>query len=387
MMFTRIFDLPKTKSFFLFGARGTGKSTLLRTLFKDQQVYWIDLLNLDMEGRYSIRPMLLEEELKAADPLKTSWVVIDEIQKVPALLDVVHRLIENRRFRFALTGSSARKLKRGSANLLAGRALQKFLFPLTHVELANQFDLDFVLKWGSLPEVFQLDQEEREDYLTTYTNTYLKEEVQAEQLIRKIPPFRKFLDIAGQSSGNIINFSKIARDIGSDPVSVKSYFEILEDTLLGFTLPAFERSIRKQQSQSPKFYLFDLGVKHTLSHLLKMPLLPGTYEYGNAFEAFIITEIYRLNSYYKKDWSLSYLRTKEHLEIDLLIERPGQPLALIEIKSSRQVGPDDVRSLARIGRDLKNAQSLCLSLDPIAKEINKVHCYHWEEGFRYLGLM
>ncbi|MBF0432688.1 MAG: DUF4143 domain-containing protein [Fibrobacteria bacterium] len=296
--------------------------------------------------------MLLEEEILARGPDDIDWVVIDEVQKVPAILDVVQRLITKQKLKFALTGSSARKLKRGSANLLAGRAIQKVLFPLSHIELGDKFDLDFCLNWGSLPEVFALEKDERADYLRAYANTYVKEEIQAEQIIRKIPPFKKFLEIAALSSGNIVNYSKIARDIGSDAVSVKSYFEILEDTLLGFFLPAYDTSIRKQQSKSPKFYFFDAGVSRALSRALQVSVRPSTFEYGNAFEQFIINDINRLNLYYQKDWKCTYFRSKDNVEIDLVIERPGQSTLLIEIKSKTKITPDDIRHLKLIAPDI-----------------------------------
>ena len=381
-MFPRLFEIPKTKSFFLFGARGTGKSTLLETTLKNKKIFWVDFLDLDIEDRYMTRPMVMEEEILARGPENIEWVVIDEVQKVPAILDVVQRLITRQKMRFALTGSSARKLKRGSANLLAGRALQKFLFPLTHIELEEKFDLDFCLNWGSLPEVFALEEDERVDYLRTYANTYVKEEIQAEQIIRKIPPFKKFLEIAALSSGNIVNYSKIARDIGSDAVSVKSYFEILEDTLLGFFLPAYDTSIRKQQSKSPKFYFFDAGVSRALSRTLGLSIRPSTFEYGNAFEQFIINEINRLNFYYQKDWKCTYFRSKDNVEIDLVIERPGQPTLLIEIKSKTRITTDDLRHLKLVAPDISRSEPLCLSNDPIAKIIDGVTCIYWKNGLQ-----
>jgi predicted AAA+ superfamily ATPase len=381
-MFSRLFKLPQTKSFFLFGARGTGKSTLLENTLKGQKTFWVDFLDLDIEDRYMTRPMLLEEEVLAQGPDHIDWVVIDEVQKVPTILDVVQRLITKQKMRFALTGSSARKLKRGSANLLAGRALQKVLFPLTYVELGEKFDLDFCLNWGSLPEVFALEEDERADYLRTYANTYVKEEIQAEQIIRKILPFKKFLEIAALSSGKILNYSKIARDIGSDAVSVKSYFEILEDTLLGFFLPAYDTSIRKQQSKSPKFYFFDAGVTRALSRTLQLSIRPSTFEYGNAFEQFIINEINRLNLYYQKDWKCTYFRSKDNVEVDLVIERPGKSTLLIEIKSKAMITPEDIRHLKLIAPDITPSESLCLSQDTVAKIIDGVSCTHWQKGLQ-----
>lgn len=387
-MFHRSIHLPKTNSFFLFGARGTGKSTLIRERFQDTPHLWIDLLNLNEEARLQSRPMSLSEQLGQLRNSQPSirWVVIDEVQKVPAILDLVHQEIEKGHFQFALTGSSARKLKRGAANLLAGRAFSNALFPLTHTELGDQFSLESVLTWGSLPKIYALTPEDRGDYLRTYALTYLKEEIQAEQIVRKIAPFRAFLEVAAQSSGQILNYSKIARDISSDPVTVQSYFEILEDTLLGFPLKPFHRSIRKRQRTQPKFYLFDLGVQRALTRTLTVPLVPKSSAYGEAFEHFLITEIHRLNQYLKKDWELSYLRTKDDAEIDLILDRPGMPHALVEIKSTRNLDEVSLSSLARLAKDFKNSEAFCFSQDPIAKQVNGIACLPWRDGLEAIGL-
>lgn len=369
----------------MLGPRGSGKSTLLRSIFPRSVALWYDLLDLDTEARLARDPMVLERDLEdfASDPAH-QWIVIDEIQKLPHLLDVVHRQIEKKRFRFALTGSSARKLKRGSANLLAGRALEKHLFPLTGHELGPAFNLPHVLHWGSLPQTFSLDEDERGSYLRTYVNTYLKEEVLIEQLVRNIAPFRAFLPLAAQCSGQILSYSKIAKDIGSDPVSVKSYFSILEDTLLGFYLPPFHTSIRKRQRQAPKFYLFDLGVKRALQNRLHVPLESPSIDFGNAFEHWIIQEIYRYNAYYECDWSLSYIHTKDHAEIDLLIDRPGQNRIALEIKATSRVAPTDARHLISLGSSLKKTDLYLFSLDPNRQKIGDVTCVPWDTGLREL---
>ena len=387
-MFKRLFNKPKSLSFFLFGARGTGKSTLLRDLFSPEEVIWFDLLDRDLESRLQRRPESLLEEIAGAarGSSKKTWVVIDEVQKIPALLDTVHQEIERKRFRFALTGSSARKLKRGGANLLAGRALENHLFPLTHRELKDAFDLNFILRWGSLPQVFGLDEAERKDYLRTYVHTYLQEEIVAEQLVRKLPPFRAFLETVGTIAGKIINYSNIARDVGTDSVSIKSYFEILEETFVGFHLPAYHRSIRKRQRQNPKFYLFDLGVASGLRNQLNLPVEPRTFAFGDAFEQFVVTEIFRLNHYLRKDWRLSYLRTKDDAEIDLIIERPGHKTALIEIKSKDRVDSTDISSLSKLAKDFPRSESFCFSLDSRAKIIDGVACFDWRQGMLELGL-
>ena len=386
-MYKRISKPLISRSFFLFGARGTGKSTLLKSLFHSKKtVLWLDLLDPKIEWEIQRNPNYLIQCLKAENTSKKSsnqWVVIDEIQKAPRLLDVVHHLIETKKYKFAMTGSSARKLKRGGANLLAGRAFQNFLFPLTSMELENDFNLSFVLKYGSLPEVINSQSEkETQAYLRTYVQTYLKEEIQVEQLVRKLLPFRSFLEVAAQSSGLILNYSKIARDIGSDPISVKNYFNILEDTLLGFYLPSYHRSVRKRQVRHPKFYLFDTGVKTALSRGLQLGMDSGTFLYGLHFEHFIISEMFRYNHYLALDWSFYYLMTKDNVEIDLVIERPGESLLLVEIKSSERITEDSIRSFSKIALDFKEPVTpLCLSQDSDEKNILGVHCRHWSSFF------
>ena len=346
-MFTRLLKLPAAQSFFLFGPRGTGKSTLLRQGLPAGSAETYDLLDPVEEDLFNRDPLELERRV-AALPAQTKWVVIDEIQKAPRLLDLVHRLIEKTSLRFALTGSSPRKLKRGVSNLLAGRAFVRHLYPLTHRELGPRFDLLHALRWGTLPKVYQLaTDEERADFLRAYSLTYLKEEIAAEQIVRKINPFRGFLEVAAQSNGQILNYAKIAQDVGVDPHTVQTYFGILEDTLVGFRLPAFHRSIRKRQQSHPKFYLFDTGIKRALERAFHQSLVPRTTAFGNAFEHFLILEIARLNDYYQNDYSLSYLRTKDDAEVDLILERPGAPLLLIEIKSTARVTERDVAALAR----------------------------------------
>ena len=240
--FSRLCKLPKSHSFFLFGARGTGKTSLLHECLKGKKTMWIDFLDQKIEDRYARNPGLLFDELVETHR-DIEWVIIDEVQRVPQILNTVHRIIENKDWKppfIALTGSSARKLKRGGANLLAGRAFVKNLYPLTHLELGEAFDLEQVLNFGSLPKIFSFDGLEDatgpSDFLTSYALTYLKEEVWAEHLIEQIEPFRLFLEIAAQTSGQIINFAKIARDVNVDEKTVKKYFQILEDTLLGFIL-------------------------------------------------------------------------------------------------------------------------------------------------------
>ncbi len=380
-MIDRIIKPPKLHSFFLFGARGTGKSTWLQQQFEKIPHLYIDLLDPDEEERLSKNYSSLLAQI-AGLPEPDAWVVIDEIQKLPKLLDVVQLGIEKHKTLFALTGSSARKLKRGGANLLAGRAFLYSLFPFTFLELKDRFDLDQVLQWGSLPEMTHLqNNQEKTRYLRTYSQTYLKEEIVAEQVIRKLDPFRHFLEIAAQQNGEILNFSNMARDVGVDTVTVQSYFQILEDTLVGYLLPPFHQSIRKRQRTNPKFYFFDLGVKRSLENTLSVELRKSTYGYGKAFEHLVIVEALRLNAYFEKDYRLSYLRTKDHAEIDLIIERPGLPMALIEIKSSTQVDDRDIKTLLAFKKDIQQStEAYCLSPDPIPKIIAGVKLMPWQSG-------
>lgn len=379
----------------MFGARGVGKSSILKNQFfkrlsnksSTNTIIWIDLLLSNQEVKYAASPSVLYQEIKAlTKPPK--WVVIDEVQKVPELLDIVHKLIEEKKIKFALTGSSARKLKRNQANLLAGRAFVYRLFPLTSLEMGKKFDLKKVLTWGSLPKIFSYKSDlDKTIYLESYCETYLKEEVLVEQLVRKLPPFRKFLEIAAQMNGEEINYSNIGKDLRVDYKTVENYYSIIEDTLLGFTLPAYATSIRKQQSKTPKFYLFDIGVKRCLENTLDLPIKAGSPEYGRAFEHFLIAEIYRLNIYCRKNYSLSYFRSKDGVEIDLILERNKQKKILIEIKSTTTIDERHVSSLKRVYATLPKEEyvAYCFSNDPISKIIDEIKVLHWQKGLEELG--
>src|SRR3989338_353426 len=385
-MYHRLCNPSKSYSFFLFGARATGKSTLLKQSIRDIQKYslWIDLLEPELEQSLSVNPSKLLEMIDAQGA-SLKFVVIDEIQKVPKLLDVVHSILAslsetNRKLCFALTGSSARKLKRGQANLLAGRAFQFKLYPLTFLELDKDFNLDHALQWGSLPTLFQFkNEQDKIRYLQAYIQIYIKEEISIEQIVRKIQPFRAFLEIAAQSNGEIINFSKLARQANIDPKNVERYFEILNDTLLGFYLEPYSRSIRKRQSQHPKFYFFDSGVVRTLTQQLDVKLKPHTYAYGKAFEHLVVLETVRLNDYLEKNFKLSYLRTKNGLEIDLILEK-GSKTFIVEIKSSDKIISDDLNSLEILAKDFPEAKKYVLCLEKKARLIDGIKILHWQTG-------
>ena len=385
-MLKRLLNPLKGNSFFLFGARGTGKSTLVGDFVKSGSTCLIDLLDPRIYDDYLANSGLLLQRF-GSQQTRPEWIVIDEVQRLPALLNEVHKLIFEHKQKFILTGSSARKLKRGGANLLAGRAYTYNLYPLTHLEYGERFNLDEVLQWGGLPQVaVDSGVNERREYLSAYVSTYMKEEIISEQVVRKIEGFRRFLKVAAQVNGTILNFDKIAKDVGIDPTTVKSYFEILEDTLVGFLLPAFNRSIRKQQRQAPKFYFFDCGVQRALLGIVDHPITPATYGYGKAFEHFIILEILRLSSYGRKSIELSYLRTKDDAEIDLIIERPGEPLAIVEIKSSTMVDDTEINKLARLKGDFPNCRAIVLSNEPLPRRANGVEILPWRMGIESLNL-
>lgn len=389
-MFERSIVVSKVMSFFLFGARGTGKSTLLRALFPQKtpaDSFFIDLLREEDYVRFSTNPGLLGQIIESL-PKTVQWIIIDEVQKVPKLLDEVHRQIFLKRARFALTGSSARKLKRGQANLLGGRALIHHLFPLTEKEMGDSFVLSAVLAHGALPDVVALSRgEDRAAYLRAYVSTYLKEEIVAEQVVRKMPPFLRFLPTVGQMNGEIVNFSHMARDAGVDDMTVRSYYSILEDTLIGFFLEPYHRSIRKRQRESSKFYLFDTGVARSLQGMATAPLVEGSSAYGKAFEHFLILEIRRRAEYLGKEWRYSYVRTSsESAEIDLIIERPGEKTVLLEIKSSTSVPDREIHRLRSFLPEFENAEARVFCRETHPRKQDQVTVFPWVQGLASLGL-
>lgn len=384
MTIQRAIQLPDNNSFFLFGARGTGKTTLLNEISFLKDALFIDLLDADEEEAYSLRPNLLLEQAESMKP--GSWIVIDEIQKIPKLLDHVHILIERKKILFALTGSSSRKLKHGGANLLAGRAFSFSLFPFTKSEVEKQFSLIDALKWGTLPKVFSFSSDtDKRRFLKTYTQTYLKEEILVEQLIRNLSPFRLFLPIAAQMNTQTINYSNISKDTGVDPKTIQNYYQILVDTHLGFFLEPYNRSVRKVQKQSPKFYFFDMGVKRALQNTLTLPLEPQTSDFGEAFETWFITECFRLNQYLELDYKFSYLRTKDNAEIDLIIERPGQKTLLLEVKSAEKIDERHIKHLLLFQEDFPNSELICVSRVKRKQKLQSVSVLPWDKALNEIG--
>lgn len=336
-----------------------------------------------MEADLRQAPSHLLERWKACVE-RPEWIIIDEVQKVPALLDVVHYAIEKEQVKFALTGSSARKLRRGASNLLAGRAFVFSMHPLTQYELGKDFSLETHLQWGSLPKVMTLSSADRNRFLRTYTLTYLKEEIQTEQLVRKIDAFHRFLPVAAQCSGEILNYAKIAREANVDVKSVERYFEILSDTLIGFRLDAFHRSVRKRQMLKPKFYLFDLGVTRALRGIADISVRVGSSEFGRLFEQWVILECFRYNDYLERNFQFSYLRTKDDVEIDLIVERPGKIPLLIVIKSTDRVMAPDLQGLKTISKDFGPCERFLFCREPVARMSDEVMIMSWDEGLKHI---
>lgn len=368
----------------MFGARGVGKSTLVEASFDIKHCLFINLLDPKQEDRFAKNPHELIEQVEATSD-DITHIVIDEIQKLPKLLDVVHLLLETRRSQkhFILTGSSARKLKAAGVNLLAGRAFFSHLYPFTYIELGAEFNFKQALHYGMLPKVTTFSSEHsKRRFLEAYTLTYLKEEIWAEQLVKNLDPFRKFLEVAAQCNGKIINYAKIARDVGTNDKTVKNYFSLLEDTLLGKILEPFHCSFRKRLKSAPKFYFFDVGIVRALTHMLNIPIMERTSYYGELFESFVVMECIKLASYYYSDYRFSYLMTADGAEIDLIVERPAKSLLLIEIKNSTQVQALELKNISKISNELDTCEAVCFSNDPHRRKVDNIMIYPWQEGIK-----
>ena len=388
-MYQRLLNPLKLQSFFLFGARGSGKTWFLRNHFENAPTLWIDLLNESEFLRLSRKPAELRERIEAKVKDSPLWVIIDEVQRVPRLLNEVQAIIEDPRLgaqvKFSLTGSSARKLKRGGGNLLAGRALLNQMFPLTNVELGEDFALEEALRWGTLPKVVTTTgSTEREELLEAYVATYLREEIRVEQIVRNLDPFLRFLEVAAQTNGEQINYSAIGRECLIDSRVVQRYYQILEDTLLGFFLTPYHRSVRKRQSQSPRFYFFDLGVVNALKGALGSSAKPHHYVYGKLFEQFLILEFHRLNAYWRRKFRFSFLRTADGAEIDLLLEASGKKPVAVEIKSAEYVSDVAISKFKKIADALPASRKIILCKEPTSREVDGVHVLPWREGIQQL---
>lgn len=359
-MFQRKISLPPAggESFFLWGPRQTGKTTLLRQCYPD--AHWIDLLKADEFRRYAVNPEYLRQEIesKGAAGVPGGQVVIDEVQKVPALLDEVHWLMENRGLSFALCGSSARKVRRGAANLLGGRALRYQLHGLTAGELGCEFDLTRILNHGYLPRMYQASRPGRR--LDAYVADYLKEEIAAEGLTRNLPAFSAFLDAAALSDTAPVNFSNIARDCGVSGNTVRSYFEILEDTLLIRPLPSFRRRAKRRVVAAPKYYFADVGVVNRLAR--RGALHPGGELFGKAMENWVHHELRAYSDYRQCDEELAYWRTAGGVEVDFVV---GDMRVALEAKSSARISRQHLSGLRSLQREHpETARRVLVCLEP-----------------------
>lgn len=356
-MYKRIFDIEKKldEGMFLFGARQTGKSTLLKERFKDAIYY--DLLNPNVRKAFKRNPNSLWEALqdKPADTL----VIVDEIQKVPELLDVVHPLMVDRGLFFILSGSSSRKLKRSGANTLGGRAIPETLYPLVWPEVTD-FQIDRAVQNGMIPRHYMV--EDATKRLSGYVKIYLDEEIREEGEVRELDAFERFMEVAAICDGEMLNYSNIASDCGVSAKTVKSYFQILYDTLIGYEIPAYRKEIKRKIIQAPKFYYFDVGLANYLMgrHTLKR----GTDDYGHAFEHLVMQEIIAYKGYNDKHDIISYWHTYDKKEVDAVI---GDAKVAIEIKSTDHVETKHKKGLKAFQEEHPDCRLILVSLDPITR--------------------
>ncbi len=374
MMYKRVFDIEKQldEAMFLFGARQVGKSTLLKERFPDAIIY--DLLQSEIRRRLKKNPEIFREALSHKP--KGTLVIVDEIQKIPELLDEVHKLMVNNGLHFILSGSSARKLKRSGANTLGGRAQSRTLYPLVWPEVTD-FEIDRAVQNGMIPRHYMV--EDATDRLEGYVDIYLREEVQEEALVQDIDYFTHFLEVAAISDGEIINYTKIAADCGVSAKTVKSYFQILYDTLLGYEIPAYTKVIKRKLTQAPKFYYFDVGLANYL--MGRYTLKRGTDDYGHAFEHFVMQEIIAYRGYSRRREKISYWHTYTHQEVDAVI---GDAKIAIEIKSCEEVKTRHKSGLKAFKEEHPNCRLILVSLDPITRKSGDIELMYITDFLKFL---
>jgi uncharacterized protein len=365
-------DDENNDSVFLWGARQVGKTTLLEQSYPHVRYY--DLLKANEFERFIRRPSLLSEEL---DLMKEGdLVIIDEIQKVPQLLDEIHALIHKKKIRFILSGSNPRKLIRSGANLLGGRALKKVLYPLVSSEIPD-FDLIKAVNNGLIPRHYMINNPwER---FRAYIGVYLNEEIREEALSRKLKSFSRFLEVAAISNGEMIVYKNIAQDCGIDHRTVKDYFEILNDTLVGYLIPGFTATIKRRAIQSPKFYFFDVGIANYL--LNRKNMLPGTEIFGHSFEHLIIQELIAWLGYSQSAENITYWRTSSGYEVDAII---GNGRVAIEIKSTDEVKSRHLKGLQAFKEEFSQARAIIVSLDKYPRVMNDVEIMPAEQFLKAL---
>ncbi|MBK7878378.1 MAG: ATP-binding protein [Planctomycetes bacterium] len=341
-MLTRVLQLPANRSVLLLGPRQTGKSTLIRGRLP-ADAWTVDLLQNEPYLRYSKDPGLFRREVEERLRRGVRTIFVDEVQRIPALLDEAHSFIESDQVRFLLTGSSARKLKRGGANLLAGRAAVLPLHPLIVEEHGEHFDLERALRLGALPRAVTSTEEEAREFLRDYVAAYLRMEVEAEALVRNLGGFARFLDVAAAQNGELLNASNVARDAALAERTVREYYKILEDTLVGFRLEAYRKSVRARLVGHSRFYLFDTGVTNAVNHRLTAAIDPDTR--GRLFEQWLVLECKRRLDYARSEARLFFWRTNNGAEVDLLVEKHGKLVAAVEIKSGKKIDRSDLAGL------------------------------------------
>jgi predicted AAA+ superfamily ATPase len=368
-VFPRSLTLPPA-SFFLFGPRGTGKSSWVTAALPNAVV--IDLLESDTYVRLQGAPERLEGMVPTGHK---GWVVIDEVQKIPALLDEVHRLIEKRKWRFALTGSSARKLRRGGVNLLAGRARTLDLFPLTAAELGSDFRLTHAVRFGGLPSVWV--ERDPADFLASYVRTYLEQEVREEGLTRNLGGFARFLEAASFSQASVLNISSVARDCGVERKTVEQWFQALEDLLLAVRVPVFTRRAKRATTAHPRFFLFDAGIYRTLRP--RGPLDSAAEIDGPALETVVLNELRAANSYRKLGYDLSTWRTASGVEVDFVLYGE-RGLHAIEVKRSAVVRGENLAGLRLFAEDYPPAKLWLLYGGKKRLRLDRVECLPLEGG-------
>ena len=357
-MYKRIFDIESKldEGMFLFGARQTGKSTLLKERFKEAIYY--DLLNPGVRKAFKLNPNSLWEALQ--DKPAGTLVIVDEIQKVPELLDVVHSLMVDKGLFFILSGSSARKLKRSGANTLGGRAIPETLYPLVWPEVTD-FQIDRAVQNGMIPRHYMVENATKR--LSGYVKVYLDEVIREEGEVRELDAFERFMEVAAISDGEMLNYSNIASDCGVSAKTVKSYFQILYDTLIGYEVPAFRKEIKRKVMQAPRFYYFDVGIANYL--MGRNSLRRGTDDYGHAFEHLVMQEIIAYKGYNDKRETISYWHTYDQKEVDAVI---GDAKVAIEIKSSEHVETKHKKGLKAFKEEHPDCRLILVSLDPITRK-------------------
>ncbi len=366
-MFTRKQTLidAENHSIFLWGARQTGKSTLLKEIYPN--AIWFDLLLSDVYERLSKNPSVLRETILAQPD--TNLVIIDEIQRIPELLNEVHWLITNEKKQFVLSGSSSRKIIRGGYNLLGGRALRYELYPLVSSEIPN-FDLLRALNNGLLPRHYLAANAKK--LLSAYIGNYLKDEIAAEAKIRNIQSFSRFLEAAAFSNGEMVNYTNIAADCGVSAPTVKEYFQILEDTLIGRFVPSYQKKTKRRVITAPKFYFFDVGI---VNYLLKRGKIEiGSEVFGNAFEHFIYHEIYAHSQYSGLEYPISYWRTASQIEVDFIL---GDNEVAVEVKSTTNVSSRHLSGLKSFAEEYKTKQLILVCNESMPRLVDGILVLPW----------